>query len=70
MGHKFLPLVGLLEHFIFDSVLLRGTAMLQSHSRQTNEISLLFFKDSYYSLNFFPHLILIFFISVKEREYI
>ncbi len=33
-------------------ILLRGTAMLQSHSQQTNENSL-FFKDSYYSLNFF-----------------
>ncbi len=46
-------------------ILLRGTAMLQSHSQQTNEISLF----SKYSLNFFPHLIYHFTISFSAFFY-
>ncbi len=36
----------------FCILLLGGSAMLQSHSQQTNE-SILFFKNSFYSWNFF-----------------
>ncbi len=39
------------KHYNSVFILLRGTAMLQSRSQQSNEISL-FFKDSY-SLNFY-----------------
>ncbi len=50
--------------------LLRGTAMLQSHSQQTNENSLLFTNFFFHSLNLFTPLIYHFIISctIYERE--
>ena len=39
------------QHFSFVFLLLRGTAMLQSHSQQT-DVNSLFFKDSFYPWSF------------------